>query len=321
VSSHLTASAAGLGAATSSRQAVGRAPPLFEARPLDAVGQFQLAAGAGRLASSRPMGDQAPRRCWGRGASERGSSTRRTRRGQSGPRHERPSPSTLSGLSRTQALDAAQAGSSRSAMRRCAASKAKGRGSSCRGSERGSCRSATCNHHCTRVQGPRRCRGHVKLDAEWVLDALSSTVHASPHHDGSAVPSRREPTCSLAMRQPTCLTTGQLRRELPSRRKPSTARASLARLSAGAPQAQIKFDTGMTEAELGSSSSTPSTTSTLSSSRTSTQLSTTPTPPRQPCSAVRTAHDTRMLTPAHPGQPSSAVPSRRKQHPRRLAVP
>jgi len=135
-----------------------------------------------------------------------------------------------SGLSRTQALDAAQAGSSRSAMRRCAASKAKGRGSSCRGSERGSSRSATCNHHCTRVQGPRRCRGHVKLDAEWVLDALSSTVHASPHHDGSAVPSRREPTCSLAMRQPTCLTTGQLRRELPSRRKASTARA---RLSAG----------------------------------------------------------------------------------------
>lgn len=113
------------------------------------------------------------------------------------------------------------------------------------------------------------------LDAEWVLDALSSTV---PHHDGSAVPSRREPFCSLAMRQPTCLTTGQLRRELPSRRKPST---SLARLSAGAkatPQAQIKLDTGMTEAELGS---TPSTTS---SSRTSTQLSTTPTPPRQPCS-------------------------------------
>ena len=91
-------------------------------------------------------------------------------------------------------------------MRRCAASKAKGRGSSCRGSERGSSRSATCNHHCTRVQGPRRCRGHVKLDAEWVLDALSSTVHHAAHHDGSAVPSRRKPTCSLAMRQPT---TGQ----------------------------------------------------------------------------------------------------------------
>ena len=196
----------------------------WETKLLDAVGAVSgaqaLDAGEVLDAGNRGRGTrgQAPRRC----------------RGLAVLKH-----------SATVELDAAQAGSSRSAMRRCAASKAKGRGSSCRGSERGSSRSTTCNHHCTRVQGPRRCRCHVKLDAEWVLDALSSTVH---DQNGSAVPSRREPTCSLAMRQPTCLTTGQLRRELPSRRKPSTARASLARLSAGAkatPQAQVKLDTGL----------------------------------------------------------------------------
>ena len=202
----------------------------WETKLLDAVGAVARVSGAQALDAGEVLD------AGNRGRGTRGQAPRRCR-GLAVLKHSTPVE-----------LDAAQAGSSRSAMRRCAASKAKGRGSSCRGSERGSSRSATCNHHCTRVQGPRRCRCHVKLDAEWVLDALSSTVHANPHHDGSAVPSRREPFCSLAMRQPTCLTTGQLRRELPSRRKPSTARASLARLSAGAkatPQAQVKLDTGL----------------------------------------------------------------------------
>jgi hypothetical protein len=199
----------------------------WETKLLDAVGAVARVSGAQALDAGEVLD------AGNRGRGTRGQAPRRCR-GLAVLKHSTPVE-----------LDAAQAGS---AMRRCAASKAKGRGSSCRGSERGSSRSTTCNHHCTGVQGPRRCRGHVKLDAKWVLDALSSTVQASPHGDGSAVPSRREPTCSLAMRQPTCLTTGQLRRELLSRRKPSTARASLARLSAGAkatPQAQVKLDTGL----------------------------------------------------------------------------